>query len=78
VQRVTVGRHSGQSSQLPLDANDGNAQFFPNLAGVAVWAHKGQELQKSPEAAHSGESSQLISDAFDRNAQFLPIVARVL
>jgi hypothetical protein len=29
--------HSGQSSQLVFDANDGNAQFLPKLAGAVVW-----------------------------------------
>ena len=29
--------HTGQSSQLFADANDGNAQFLPKLAGAVVW-----------------------------------------
>lgn len=32
-----IGAHSGQSSQLPVDANDGNAQFLPKLAGAVAW-----------------------------------------
>ena len=31
------GPHTGQSSQLLLDANEGNAQFLSNLAGAVVW-----------------------------------------
>jgi hypothetical protein len=37
--------HTGQSSQLLLDANDGNAKSLPNLEG-AVIADKAQELGK--------------------------------
>ena len=29
--------HTGQSSLLFIDANDGNAQFLPKLAGAVVW-----------------------------------------
>jgi hypothetical protein len=59
------GPHSGQSSRLVLDANDGNAQFLPKLAGAVVWTYKAQELQKSREVAHRGQSSQLPFDAND-------------
>jgi len=29
--------HTGQSSQLVSEANDGDAQFLPNLVGAVVW-----------------------------------------
>jgi hypothetical protein len=61
----TLAPHTGQSSQLFLDANDGNAQFLPRLAGAVVWTYKAQELQKSREVAHRGQSSQLPFDAND-------------
>ena len=61
--------HTGQSSQLVLDANDGNAQSLPKLAGAVVWTYKAQELQKSREVAHRGQSSQLPFDANDRSAE---------
>jgi hypothetical protein len=31
-----IAPHSGQSSHL-VDANDGNAQFLPKLAGAVAW-----------------------------------------
>jgi hypothetical protein len=74
-QSRSQGPHSGQSSQLPLDANDGNAQFLPNLAGAVVW-HTSHKSFKKVLRQHSGHSSQLVSDANDRNAQFLPTVTR--
>ena len=39
--------HSGQSSQLPLNANDGNAQFLPELAGAVVWLTRNRSFKES-------------------------------
>src|ERR1043166_3937397 len=55
--RGLPGNWQSYRAQLSLDANDGNAQFLPNLAGAVVDT---QQLQKSPEEAHGGQSSQLI------------------
>ena len=37
--------HTGQSSQLFIEANDGDAQFLPKLVGVLV-DYKTTELPK--------------------------------
>jgi len=57
-----LAAHTGQSSQLPLDANGRGAQSLSNLAGVVVW-HTQTRAAKSLEIAHSGQSSQFFIDA---------------
>ena len=37
--------HTGQSSQLLVNAHDGNAQFLPNRAGAVV-SHKGTRVSQ--------------------------------
>jgi hypothetical protein len=51
--------HTGQSSQLSLDANDGNAQFLPNLAGAVVLHTRHKSFKRVLRTGHSGQSSQL-------------------
>ena len=38
--------HIGQSSQLVIDADDGNAQFLPNLAGTDGASGQGSWVPK--------------------------------
>lgn len=61
--------HSGQSSQLPLDANDGNTQFLATPAGstlILPLTPRREHLQRVAVRAHSGQSSQLAFDVFSQ------------
>jgi hypothetical protein len=79
-----VAPHTGQSSQLFLDANHRSAEFLPTVARSALnsashsesraLARKGLTSAACNREAHSGQSSQLVLDSYDRNAQFLPTV----
>jgi hypothetical protein len=69
-----IAPHTGQSSQVFPDADDGNAQFRPNLAGAVVW-HTWHRASKSLDAAQSGQSSQL---AFTATAQMLSFCEQLI
>jgi hypothetical protein len=43
-------------SQLAREADNGNAQFLPNLASAVAW-HTSHKSFKKSEAAHSGQST---------------------
>jgi hypothetical protein len=50
VYQTIIAPHTGQSSQLVVDAKDGNSQFLPNLGG-AEFGTRGTRASKSLEAS---------------------------
>jgi hypothetical protein len=60
--------HTGQSSQLFIEATDGNAQFLSKVARSALIPqaiHIPHRVAIPLAIAQSGQSSQLVSDAND-------------
>ena|SRR5215213_956384 len=73
-----MSRHTGQSSQLFADANDGNAQFLPKLARAVVWHTRHKSFKRLLRQPTVDNHRNLFGDCDRRCWVFSPVAKRLV